>query len=286
MIALEHLHVINVIHQEGSFTKASEKLYKARSAVSYSVKQVEEFYDIEIFNRETYRPELTRDGKILLNKIQHLLHEANEFDQFAKQLNSEVESEIRLSISAIFPMNLVTQLLAELKATYPQTIIHLNIETASGERMLKDELVDIGIYGGMQKDNDIQYRQIEQFKLPVYVSDRFQANDIRNVQPEELAQLPQVVVKSSYGNSPDTNIMRDGIQWYVSDQQTKKAIILSGLGWGRLPEHEANLEKTDNKLFEVKSQETMQIPIYVAKVKSKSLGPVGNMIWNFFSLIK
>ena len=77
-----------------------------------------------------------------------------------------------------------------------------------------------------------------------------------------------------------------GIQWYASNQQTKKAIILSGLGWGRLPEHEANLEKTDNKLFEVKSQETMQIPIYVAKVKSKSLGPVGNMIWNFFSLIK
>ena len=59
MIALEHLHVIDVIHQEGSFRKASEKLFKARSAVSYSVKQVEDYYQIQIFDRDTYRPELT-----------------------------------------------------------------------------------------------------------------------------------------------------------------------------------------------------------------------------------
>ena len=109
MIALEHLHVINVIHQEGSFRKASERLFKARSAVSYSVKQVEEYYQIEIFTRNTYRPELTRNGKILVNKIQHLLNEANDFDTFARQMNSEVETELRISFSAIFPMDKVTQ---------------------------------------------------------------------------------------------------------------------------------------------------------------------------------
>ena len=78
MIALEHLHVIDVIHQEGSFRKASEKLFKARSAVSYSVKQVEDYYQIQIFDRDTYRPELTRDGKILIQKIQQLIEAANE----------------------------------------------------------------------------------------------------------------------------------------------------------------------------------------------------------------
>ena len=64
MINLEHLQVIETICREGSFQKASEKLFKARSAVSYSVKQVESHYDIQIFNRATYRPELTPEGSV------------------------------------------------------------------------------------------------------------------------------------------------------------------------------------------------------------------------------
>ena len=283
MIALEHLHVINVIHQEGSFRKASERLFKARSAVSYSVKQVEEYYQIEIFSRDTYRPELTRNGKILLNKIQHLLNEANEFDIFARQMNSEVETELRISISAIFPMDKVTRLLEQLKQEFPKTIIHLNIETASGERMLLDDLVDIGIYGGLKQDAKVQYRHIEHCKLPVFISDRFPVANKNNITQADLLQYPQVVVKSSYKSSRDTGIMKDGLQWYVSDHNTKKLLIRSGLGWGRLAVHEVEQEVRDKKLLQIDTQETMEIPVYVAKLKDKALGPVGMMVWNFFA---
>ena len=282
MIALEHLHVINVIHQEGSFRKASERLFKARSAISYSVKQVEEYYQIEIFTRDTYRPELTRNGKILINKIQHLLNEANEFDIFARQMNSEVEAELRISFSAIFSMSKVTLLLERLKQEFPKTIIHLNIETASGERMLLDDLVDIGIYGGFEKNAKVQYRRIDHCELPVFISDRFPVADKSTISQADLLPYPQVVVKSSYKTSPDSGIVKDGLQWYVSDQNIKKALICSGLGWGRLPIHEVEREIQDKKLIQVKTQETMEVPVYIAKLKNKALGPVGMMVWNFF----
>ncbi len=282
MIALEHLHVINVIHQEGSFRKASERLFKARSAVSYSVKQVEEYYQIEIFNRDTYRPELTRNGKILINKIQHLLCEANEFDAFARQMNGEVETELRISISAIFAMDKVTKLLERLKQEFPKTIIRLNIETASGERMLLDELVDIGIYGGFELHQNVQYRCIEQCQLPVFISDSFPLANKKNITQADLTRYPQVVVKSSYKSSPDSGIVKDALQWYVSDHNTKKVLIRSGLGWGRLPIHEVKQEIEENKLIQLNVQKTMEVPVYVAKLKSKALGPVGKAVWNFF----
>lgn len=282
MIALEHLHVINVIHQAGSFRKASERLFKARSAVSYSVKQVEDYYQIEIFNRDTYRPELTRNGKILINKIQHLLSEANDFDMFAHQMNSEVETEIRISISAIFAMNKVTQLLARLKQEFPKTIIHLDIETASGERMLLDDLVDIGIYGGFEQDARVCYRCIDHCQLPIFISDGFPLADKNNVSQTDLVAYPQVVVKSSYKTSPDSGIVKDGIQWYVSDHNTKKSLVCSGLGWGRLPVHEVEQEIKDKKLIQLNNQQPMEVPIYVAKLSNKVLGPVGMMVWHFF----
>ncbi|MGF1729358.1 LysR family transcriptional regulator [Photobacterium kasasachensis] len=282
MIALEHLHVINVIHQEGSFRKASERLFKARSAVSYSVKQVEEYYQIEIFSRDTYRPELTRNGKILINKIQHLLSEANDFDMFARQMNSEVEAELRISISAIFAMDKVTKLLEKLKQEFPKTIIHLDIETASGERMLLDDLVDIGIYGGLEQDTRVQYRCIDHCKLPVFISDKFPLANKSSINQADLINFPQVVVKSSYKTSPDSGIVKDGIQWYVSDQHTKKSLIRSGLGWGRLPAHDVEQEVKDKKLIPITTQRTMEVPVYVAKLKTKALGPVGMTVWQFF----
>jgi len=281
MIALEHLHVINVIHQEGSFSKASERLFKARSAVSYSVKQVEEYYQVQIFTRDTYRPELTSNGRILLKKIQHLLNEAEEFDLFASQMNGEVERELRISISAIFPMKKVTSLLSELKTRFPDTIIHLEIETASGEQLLLDDKVDIGIYGGLQQDSRVQYRYIETCHLPVVISAQALNSD-GQLPPEALYEYPQIVVKSSYKPVPDTGFLEQGQQWFVSDLHSKKTLICDGLGWGRLPLHQIETELQAKKLVVVDSQKETVLPIYLAKQKNRPLGAVGMAIWNFF----
>ncbi|MEX0333400.1 LysR family transcriptional regulator [Vibrio tubiashii] len=280
MIALEHLHVVNVIHQEGSFRQASEKLFKARSAVSYSVKQVEDHYQIEIFDRDTYRPTLTREGKVLLQKIQRLLDAANEFDLFARQMNSEVESELKISISAIFPTDKVTELLKHIKQSYPETVIHLDIETASGERMLLDDKVDIGIYAVRELNQElVEYQRIDNLSLPVFISDQFPLAKPDEIQQSDLYEYPQVVVKSSYKSNPDSGIVKQALQWYVSDHQTKKSLIKSGLGWGRLATHEIEHEPG---LIPVSTFEPLNVPIYVARKKTTALGPVGQLVWDYF----
>ncbi|MEM7537495.1 MAG: LysR family transcriptional regulator [Chloroflexota bacterium] len=285
MIALEHLHVIDVIYQEGSFRRASERLFKARSAVSYSVKQVEEYYQITIFDRDPYRPELTREGRLLIHKIQHLMQVAHEFDEFARQMSTEVETELRIGVSSIFPMTRVIALLQKLKQDFPTTVVHLDIETSSGERMLLDGKVDIGIYPGMEQDSKVTYKRIEQFMLPVLVSNQFPvpASDLTLT---ELAQYPQVVLKASYKEGPEVGILKNGLQWYVSDHNTKKELIRTGLGWGRLPLHEIADELEAGTLCKVESCEQMDVPVYIARLKETILGPVGMAVWNFFDQIE
>lgn len=281
MIPLEHLHVVDVICQEGSFIKASERLFKARSAVSYSVKKVEEFYQIELFDRNTYRPELTRNGQLLIHKIQHLMKEVRAFDEYARQMGSEAETELKIGISSIFPVKRVTALLEQLKKDFPNTIINLEIETSSGERLLMDEKVDIGIYGGLNQNPNVLYRRIDTFQLPVFVSDKFPVKP-KNLSATELAKYPQVVLKASYKSGPTFGILEKGIQWYVSDHNIKKELIRNGLGWGRIPINEVKKELKQNKLIKVDSLEEMKVPAYVARLKEKSLGPVGMAVWNFF----
>ncbi|MDN3685139.1 LysR substrate-binding domain-containing protein [Vibrio sinaloensis] len=117
----------------------------------------------------------------------------------------------------------LTSLLHKVKRTFPDTIIHLEVETASGERMLKDDVVDIGIYAGLDLDtSQISYRCIDELKLPVYVSRSFPLSGRRYLTHKELTPYPQIVVKSSYKSSPDSGIVKQALHWYVSDHQSKK----------------------------------------------------------------
>ncbi|MBQ4835803.1 LysR family transcriptional regulator [Pseudoalteromonas luteoviolacea] len=282
MIPLEHIHVVYVIHQEGSFKKASERLFKARSAVSYSVKKVEEYYGIEIFDRNEYRPSLTRDGKLLLQKIQYLMGQVQQFDHFAKQMNSEIETEVRIGVSSIFPMNRLIKLLTVLKSEFPHTVVNLEVETSSGERLLLDDKVDLGIYGSLQQNEQVVYKHIDTFRLPVLVSTKFPA-DLDLISVSDLARFPQVVLKASYKSGKNIGILENGIQWYVSDHSTKKELIRSGLGWGRIPVHEIEHEISTGQLIQLPCCEEMVVPAYIAKKNDKVLGPVGKKIWDFFS---
>lgn len=283
MTNLEHLQVIEAICTEGSFQKASEKLHKVRSAVSYSVKQMESHYGIQIFTRDTYRPELTADGKMLIVRIRHLLRQANEFEAFIKEMKGEVETELRLGVGSLFPIEKITRLLQTLKQRYPSTTIHLDIEVASGERRLLEETVDIAIYGAPSRHKLVDYQQIDTINIPLVISKTLLKDGVPIVE-RDLAAYPQVIMKSSDEKAPDTGIIDDALKWYVTDLTTKKALIVSGLGWGRTPLHLIEEELKSGQLVTLDIYGDFELPIYVAKLKNKVVGPVAKEIWQHFSM--
>ncbi|WP_028862769.1 LysR family transcriptional regulator [Psychromonas aquimarina] len=282
MVNLEHLQVIETICAEGSFQKASEKLHKVRSAVSYSVKQVEAYYDIEIFNRKTYRPELTAEGKILIVQIRRLLKQAGEFETFVNEMKGVNETELRLGVNSTFPLDKITGLLTSLKQEFPNTTIHLEIEVASGERMLLDKKVDIAIYGAPSRSKAIDYKQIDSISIPLLISKQLPLKSTENVTESDLAAYPQVIVKSSDGQSPDTDIIDQTLKWYVTDLHTKKNLITAGLGWGRLPLHFVEKEIQNKELICLDTLGDINLPVCIAKLKNTVLGPVALKIWNHF----
>lgn len=283
MTNLDHLNVVATVCDTGSFQLASEKLNKARSAVSYSVKQVESFYQVQIFDRSTYRPELTRDGKALLVQIRHLLQEARQFEDFVRDLKGETEVELRLGVSGSFPMVRLAGLLKTLKADFPATAVHLEIEIASGERQLLAEKVDIAIYAAPTRSPLIDYRQIGRIEFPLVISRDLVAGDPGEVRKTDLARHPQVVVKSTDEKAPDTGILDDVIKWYVTDMSTKKDLIASGFGWGRLPQHMVKDELASGALVVLPTLGDLSLPICVTKRANQPLGPVGKRVWEHFT---
>lgn len=282
MTNLDHLNVIRTICDTGSFQLASEKLNKARSAVSYSVKQIEEYYQIQIFDRSKYRPELTPDGQILLTRIRHLLRQAEEFDSFVRDLKGDVESEIKLGVSSIFPTALLTGLLSSLREQFPITTIHLEFEVASGERMLLSERVDLAIFAAPMRNALLDYKQINRLDVPLLISRDLLSSPPEDTTREDLSRHPQVVVKSSDEKSPDTGLLDGAQKWYVSELSAKKELICAGLGWGRVPRHLVQSEIDDGRLVVLPTLGDINLPICISKRADHSLGTVGAHVWNFF----
>ncbi|WP_208976357.1 LysR family transcriptional regulator [Polycladidibacter hongkongensis] len=232
MINLDHLQVVATIADTGSFQMASERLNKARSAVSYSVKQLEKFYQLQIFDRSKYRPELTPDGRALLSQLRPLLAHAQQFEEYLRDLKGESETELRLGVSSNFPIARIADLLQDLKQAYPATTVHLEIETASGERQLLAEKVDIAIFAVPSRSPFIDYRPIGNMSFPLVIADRLVSCDPNKLTKTDLSRYPQVVIKSSDEKAPNTGILDEALKWYVTDMNTKKELITAALGWG------------------------------------------------------
>lgn len=282
MINLDHLNVITTILDTGSFQLASEKLNKARSAVSYSVKQIEEHLQIQVFDRSQYRPSLTSEGKALVPEIRQLLKQARGFEDFARTLRGDTEVDLRLGVSSVFPVAQLSGLLRSLRARFPTTTVHLEFEVASGERLLLSEQVDLAIFAAPTRNIALEYRQIDTLQVPLVIARDLIPGAAQDVTREDLARHPQVVVKSTDEKSPDTGLLDDAPKWFVTELGAKKDLICAGLGWGRLPHHLVADELAQGALVALPTLGEITLPICISKRSHTGLGPVGTHIWQFF----
>ena len=72
-ITIDQIQCFQAVSESGSFQKASEKLNKAKSAVMYSVKNLEEQLGFPLLDRTLYRSKVTSQGEAFLFRSQQIL---------------------------------------------------------------------------------------------------------------------------------------------------------------------------------------------------------------------
>ena len=72
-VKLELYRVFLEVAQQGNISAAAQRLFISQSAVSQSVKQLEEQLQVRLFSRSTKGVNLTSEGKLLLEYVSHAL---------------------------------------------------------------------------------------------------------------------------------------------------------------------------------------------------------------------
>ncbi|MEE9286606.1 MAG: LysR family transcriptional regulator [Gammaproteobacteria bacterium] len=299
-MTLDQLKVLCTIVETGSFSAAAEKLSRVQSAVSIAIKKLEEVLEIEIFDRQGYRPQLTEAGKEIYRQARNILKQADFLNYTAEQLSIGEEAEIAIAIDGICPLDLFTPVLKVFNAQYPHVRIQLYIEYLGSMERLSQGTVNLALTQVLEWPSWIEaIPWIEISYIPVAAPNHPLVTDGDNA-IRNLNQYTQIVVASSQQAPLSINIMQDGSMWQVGDFSSKQQLLIEGFGWGYMPQHmiQSDLDNKNlvilnmkgNKMRAGRSSGTIQQAVdahklYLVRRNDRPVGPLAAKFWSLFKEI-
>lgn len=140
-LTLEAIRILDTIDRKGSFGAAAVALDRVPSALTYSVRKLEEDLDVLLFDRRGHRAKLTPAGQELLTEGRHLLRAAAELEQRVKRTATGWEVELRIVLDAIIPFEKMLPLIREFDLQDSGTRLRFSTEVLSGtwERLISGD---------------------------------------------------------------------------------------------------------------------------------------------------
>jgi len=294
-MTLEQLRMLVTVAELGSLKDASEKLFKTQPAISQGLKQLETQLALQLFNRQGYRLVLTDNGKQIYQHAQRLMNEAKQIKQLASFLAVGNEAAVTLAIEASYELKRILPVLESIRDDFPHTQIILKQEYINGAlEAVKSEQADLALTTidlFALQSGDYEAKKLYQGGLYNVASPALIKRHPALKSVEALKDEYQIVVQDSGQNSQGINYSVQTGQrcWYVNDFNTKKTLIMSGMGWGRLPKYMIENELKSKELIALKLNDVetyLALNYQVIKLKSRLLGPVASRLWQNMSLIK
>src|SRR3954470_19599029 len=131
-LSLEALQVIDAIDRKGSFAGAADELHRVPSAITYSVRQLEDGLGLALFDRSGNRAVLTDAGKELLAEGRRLLQAAADLECRVQQVAKGWESELRIAVDTIVGIDKLYGVVEEFYRERTGTRLRISSEVLGG----------------------------------------------------------------------------------------------------------------------------------------------------------
>ena len=227
---------------QGSFSGAARKLGRAQSAISHAVKALESAFDVELFERNTRKAQLSAAGRSLLPDARAVISRLEEMQNRAGAI-ARAGVPQAVAVDAYFPRARLVDCLRTLQAEFPTAAINLRITTMQGgESLVLERVCALAIT--IENVPEVNPDAIERSWL-------CETGMVTACAPSHpLASVPGPIPMDEFGlhiqvvvtdNQPGAEKTQQGVagkrQWLVNDLGAKRDLLKAGLGWGHMPRH-------------------------------------------------
>lgn len=234
-MTIRHLKIFVTVAEMGKMRSAAERLHISQPSVSQAIREMEDYYGVQLFERLAQRIYITENGKNLLSYARHVVES---FEQFEENAFCEAKKEIiRIGGSVSVGTVLLPKLLKQLKFEQKEAEIQVTVNnTAVIEKMIENNELDIAIVEGIVKNSRLVQKEIMEDELVLVAGKAHPFFNRASIQIEELEGQSFVSREngSAERNQFEQYLLENQIKmkctWVCSNTEAIKQAVLNGEG--------------------------------------------------------
>jgi DNA-binding transcriptional LysR family regulator len=285
-VSLDQLRTFIAAADAGSFSAAGRRLGRAQSVVSQTLANLEQQLGVKLFDRGARYPRLTDHGQALLNDARAIADGMDGFKARAKTLREGLESELSLSIDAMYPMSTLTEAVGLFRDAFPYTPLRLYVDVlgAAIEPVLQGTC-HIGVIGmsPIVPDN-MRSEPLLDVPMVTVVAPAHPLASYNGLIPKsELQKHVQLVLtdRSKLTQGQSFGVYSQNT-WRLADMGAKHAFLRAGFGFGHMPRFMVEDDVASDRLrairIEMPGVTNLLMPMHAVYRKDAPPGPAGRWL--------
>jgi DNA-binding transcriptional LysR family regulator len=278
-MADRRLQVFHTVARLLSFTKAADALHMTQPAVTFQVRQLEEYFNTRLFDRTHNRISLTEVGEKVFVYSEQILGLYREMDNDIRSLTGEIIGVLVIGASTTVAEYMLPRLLGEFQDLYPNVKLRLKVSNSLGiVHMVENNDIDIGIVESPVHNKSLAVEPCWQDKLVVIVEPGHPLAKKKSVHVGELKEYPFVsreegsgtrCVLSDYLDDNGMSMSDLDLTMEFGSPEAIKNAVESGLGISVASETTLVKELQLNTLVAVKLDPPLQRPFSLVHQRQK-----------------
>lgn len=195
---LKELKAFRTIIEEGTFSKAAEKLHYAQSTITNQIQRLEKELGIQLFKRG-WDAELTEAGKIYAKEVEMLINHWNLVAEKAANLQKEEIGNIYIGISEVLTEKVLPNAIKKFSTYKPKVGCHFiigNTDTLS-KTLMADDSLDFVCSGEPTDMTGLHFDSLYQEEISFIVSSKHLLSQKENLELMDILSYPFVTGGSS-----------------------------------------------------------------------------------------
>ena len=246
------LEVVDSVARNGSFSAAAQELHRVPSAISYTVRQLEEWLAVPLFERRHRDVELTPAGVFFLKEGRFVIKKMMVTRQQCQQIANGWRGNLAIAVDNIVKPQRIRQMVIDFYRHFPDVELHVSCEVFNG---VWDALADgrvelaIGATQAVPVGGRYGFRDMGVLSWHCVVSATHPLAQLHSgpMSDEVLRDWPSLILEDTSRSLPKrtTWLLGNQRRLVVPDWTSAVDCLNAGLGIGMIPSHIARpwLEK-------------------------------------------
>ena len=236
------LEVVDAVARTGSFSAAAQELHRVPSAVSYTVRQLESWLAVPLFERQHREVVLTAAGEHFVREGRAVIKKMLATRRQCQQLANGWRGQLSIAIDCIVKPARTRQLVKDFYRHFPDVELLISYEVFNGVwDALADGRVDVAI-GATQAipvGGRFAFRDMGALNWRCVVKSGHPLTQLAQIEDEALRAWPSLVLEDTSRALPRRNTwtLDNQRRLVVPDWQTGLACLLDGLCVAMVPGH-------------------------------------------------